>query len=244
VTTFEIIGFYEKQFCTGGGMSRTNAYDLVIIGGGIAGSSLACSMAKAGARVSLLESVIAFAVKFSALGEWQIRSACPKLCEIAERARYAGSTNIWGRNRLDIATSLQLLSPGLLSTPSTIRAYKLRSCKRLNPLAPRFGAARASVLSARALPRAYLIAPTDRTKKLGLASWSSPKVQREQQTFCIAGVLMENVPLPDDTFHRFTNSALGEVIAWLQNRAASALIFAIGVKRVRDFKVLRISPVC
>jgi hypothetical protein len=40
------------------------------------------------------------------------------------------------------------------------------------------------------------------------------QVQREQQTFCIAGVLMENVPLPDDTFHLFTNSALGEVIAW------------------------------
>jgi len=41
-------------------MSRTNAYDLVIIGGGIAGSSLACSMAKAGARVLLLESEIEF----------------------------------------------------------------------------------------------------------------------------------------------------------------------------------------
>ena len=41
-------------------MSRTNAYDLVIIGGGIAGSSLACCMAKAGARVLLLESEIAF----------------------------------------------------------------------------------------------------------------------------------------------------------------------------------------
>ena len=41
-------------------MSRTNAYDLVIIGGGIAGSSLACSMAKAGARVLLLECEIEF----------------------------------------------------------------------------------------------------------------------------------------------------------------------------------------
>ena len=61
-TTFplETIGLYEKQFGTGGGMSRTNAYDLVIIGGGIAGSSLTCSMAKAGARVLLLESEIEF----------------------------------------------------------------------------------------------------------------------------------------------------------------------------------------
>ena len=68
LTTFplEIIAPDEKQFGTGGGMSRTNAYDLVIIGGGIAGSSLACSMAKAGARVLLLESEIEFAVKFSA----------------------------------------------------------------------------------------------------------------------------------------------------------------------------------
>jgi len=135
-------------------MSRTNAYDLVIIGGGIAGSSLACSMAKAGARVLLLESEIEFRDRVR--GEWQkfIHSDCPKPFEIAERARYAGSINIWGRNRLNIATSLQLLSPGLQSTPSTIRACKLRSCKRLNPLAPRFGAARASVLSARALCRA------------------------------------------------------------------------------------------
>jgi glycine/D-amino acid oxidase-like deaminating enzyme len=161
-TTFplEITGLYEKQFSTGGGMSRTNPYDLVIIGGGIAGSSLACSMAKAGARVLLwsarLSFAIAFAVKFAALGEWQkfIRSGCPKLFEIAERARYAGSVNIWDRNRLNIATSLRLLSPGLLSTPSTIRACKLRCCKRLNRLAPRFGGARASALSTRALRRA------------------------------------------------------------------------------------------
>ncbi len=54
----EITGLYEKQFGTGGGMSRANACDLVIIGGGIAGSSLACFMAKAGARVLLLESEI------------------------------------------------------------------------------------------------------------------------------------------------------------------------------------------
>jgi NAD(P)-binding Rossmann-like domain len=62
VTTFplEIIGLYEKQFGTGGGMSRTNAYDLVIIGAGIAGSSLACSRTKAGVRVLLLESEIEF----------------------------------------------------------------------------------------------------------------------------------------------------------------------------------------
>ena len=62
LTTFplEIIALDGKQFGTGGGMSRTNAYDLVIIGGGIAGSSLACSMAKAGARVLLLESKIEF----------------------------------------------------------------------------------------------------------------------------------------------------------------------------------------
>ena len=62
MTTFplEIIGLCEKQFATGGGMSRTKAYDLGIIGGGIAGSSLAYSMARAGARVLLLESEIEF----------------------------------------------------------------------------------------------------------------------------------------------------------------------------------------
>jgi flavin-dependent dehydrogenase len=74
-------------------MSRTNAYDLVIIGGGIVGSSLACSMAKAGARVLLLESEIEFRdrVRGEILCPWEwqkfIRSDCPKLFEIAERAR-------------------------------------------------------------------------------------------------------------------------------------------------------------
>jgi hypothetical protein len=115
-------------------MSRTHAYDLVIIGGGmlvprwlVPWLRLVCVYCSWRARLSF---VIAFAVKFSALGEWQkfIRSDCPKLFEIAERARYAGSINIWGRNRLNIANSLQLLSPGLLSAPSTIRACKLRSC--------------------------------------------------------------------------------------------------------------------
>ena len=162
VTTFalEIIGLYEKQFGTGGGMSRTHAYDLVIIGGGIVGSSLACSMAKAGARVLLLESEIEFRdrVRGEILCPWGVAEI--HSLGLSEALRNGGACEVgWldqymGRNRLNIATSLQRLSPALLSTPSTIRACKLRSCKRLNPLAPRFGAARASVLSARALRRA------------------------------------------------------------------------------------------
>ena len=50
-----------------------------------------------------LSFAIAFAVKFSALGEWQkfIRSDCPKLFEIAERARYAGSINYMGPQQIE-----------------------------------------------------------------------------------------------------------------------------------------------
>jgi hypothetical protein len=74
----EITGLYENQFGTGGGMSRTNAYDLVIIGGGIAGSSLACSMAKAGARVLLLESEIEVRdrVRGEILCPWGVADLC------------------------------------------------------------------------------------------------------------------------------------------------------------------------
>jgi len=40
------------------------------------------------------------------------------------------------------------------------------------------------------------------------------QVQRESQSLCIAGVLMDSVPIPTDTFHMFTNPALGEITVW------------------------------
>ena len=146
-------------------MSRTNAYDLVIIGGGIAGSSLACSMAKAGVRVLLLESEIEFRdrVRGEILCPWGVAEI--HSLGLSEALRNSGACEVrW----LD-----QYMEPQQIEHRDLPARTK-----------PQF----------RGLPGFH--------------------VQREQQTFCIAGVLMENVPLPDDTFHLFTNSALGEVIAW------------------------------
>ena len=40
------------------------------------------------------------------------------------------------------------------------------------------------------------------------------EVQRENQTLCIAGVLLDEVPLAEDTFHMFVNPAVGEIAVW------------------------------
>jgi 2-polyprenyl-6-methoxyphenol hydroxylase-like FAD-dependent oxidoreductase len=40
------------------------------------------------------------------------------------------------------------------------------------------------------------------------------RLQCEMHSLCTAGVLLESVSLPEDTFHVFTNPAMGEIIIW------------------------------
>ena len=70
-------------------------------------------------------------------------------------------------------------------------------------------------------------------------------VQREQQTFCIAGVLTESVPLPDDTFHLFAILLSAKSFAWApEGQGRIRAYFCYWGETCPRFKALRISPVC
>src|SRR5260370_13412264 len=52
-------------------------------------------------------------------------------------------------------------------------------------------------------------------------------VQRDTHTMCIAGVLMEGVRLPEDTFQLFTNTELGEVVAYAPEGSGRARVYLV-----------------
>jgi len=214
-------------------MSRTNAYDLVIIGGGIAGSSLACSMAKAGARVLLLECEIEFRdrVRGEILCPWGVAEIHSLglsealrnsgACEVRWLDQYMGPQQIEHRDlpattltRTPIYTFYHpRVQTSLLQAAESAGAEARRgtSICAINQGATPSVTYRTNGSNEEAGARLVVVAEGRNSQFRRLPGF---QVQREQQTFCIAGVLMENVPLPDDTFHLFTNSALGEVIAW------------------------------
>ena len=225
LTTFplEIIAPDEKQFGTGGGMSRTNAYDLVIIGGGIAGSSLACSMAKAGARVLLLESEIEFRdrVRGEILCPWGVAEIHSLglsealrnsgACEVRWLDQYMGPQQIEHRElpattltRTPIYTFYHPRMQTSLLLAAESAGVKVRRgtsvCAISQGTTPSV-TYRADGSNDEAEARLVVVAEGRNSQFRRLPGFH---VQREQQTFCIAGVLMENVPLPDDTFHLFT----------------------------------------
>jgi 2-polyprenyl-6-methoxyphenol hydroxylase-like FAD-dependent oxidoreductase len=214
-------------------MSSSRAYDLAVIGAGIAGSSLAFSMAKAGARVVLLETEAEFRdrVRGEILCPWGVAEARALglsqafldagACELRWVDQYMGPQQIEHR---DLPATTLTKTPintfyhprmqtSLLQTAQSVHVEVRRGgcVTSLTPGAVPRVTCRSNGSSEEIGARLVVIAEGRNSKFRRLPGF---QVQREQHTFCIAGVLVEKVPLAEDTFHLFTNPALGEVIAW------------------------------
>ncbi len=214
-------------------MSTGDSYDLILVGGGIAGSSLAFSMAKAGARVLLLENEPEFRdrVRGEILCPWGVAEARALgltqafqdagACEVRWCDQYMGPQQIEHR---DLPASTFTKTPIQTFYHPRMQASLLEAAQSAGTVVRR--KACVSTITQGTTPSiTYRVNDSCEEVRARLAVVAEGRnsqfrrlpgfqVQREQQTFCIAGVLVENVSLDEDTFYLFTNPALGEVIAW------------------------------
>jgi menaquinone-9 beta-reductase len=228
-------------------MPDNNSYDLVIVGGGIAGASLGKNMAEAGARVLILEAAKTFTDRVRGEGLLSWGAAEVNLLGLDEAFEEAGAKKFrWLNNYLGAQQTehRDLPATTLTKTPSVSFYHpKMQTC--VLQAAERAGAEVRRGVEAGAVTagfparvrcdrdgrseevtaRMVVIADGRNSplrKQLGFA------VQRETHTGCIAGVLLEGVTLPDDILHWFINPATGEAVGWLpegESRVRTYLCF-------------------
>ena len=217
----------------------SNSYDVVVVGGGIAGSSLAYSLAKAGVRVLVLEAETEFKdrVRGEVLCPWGVAEA--EMLGVLEAFRQAGAREIRWLDQYMGPQQIEhrdFLATTLTKTPLMTWYHPRMQTSLLNAaeaagVEVRRGTTVTSVMPGKP-PRvvhrgdaggdeitARLVVLADgRNSQFRRAAGF--EAQRENQTLCIAGVLLDGVPLAEDTFHMFTNPALGEIIAWAPQGAS------------------------
>jgi len=214
-------------------MANSNTYDLAIIGGGIAGSSLAKCMAESGARVLLLEAAQQFKdrVRGEVLVCWGVAEA--KSLGLDDALSKAGAHKLrWCNNylgamqteRRDLPASTPASSPvitfyhpamqeGILQAAESAGADVKRGVDA-SLVTTGFPAElhwNDGVRSAKAEARLVVIADGRNSplrRSLGF------EVKKETHTGCVAGIIFDNVSLADDTLYWFINPALGEAIGW------------------------------
>jgi 2-polyprenyl-6-methoxyphenol hydroxylase-like FAD-dependent oxidoreductase len=211
----------------------TRNYDIAVIGGGIAGAALAHSMAKAGARVLVSEAETEFKdrVRGEVLVPWGVAEAQELGLEVALQQADARKLP-W----LNQYMGLQLIerrdfAATTLTKTSVMTFYHPRMQTFLLNAAEASGAeVRRGVVVTSVVPGrpAQVTHKTNgETKEIAarlvvIADGRNSQfrrnarfqVQCETHSLCTAGVLLESVSVPEDTFHLFTNPVLGEIIIW------------------------------
>jgi 2-polyprenyl-6-methoxyphenol hydroxylase-like FAD-dependent oxidoreductase len=228
-------------------MPDKNDYDLVVVGGGIAGASLGKNMAEAGARVLILEASTNFTdrVRGEGLLSWGAAEAeSLGLADAFEEAR--ARKLLWANSYIGAQqTEHRDLPATTLTKTASVSFYhpKMQTC--VLRAAERAGAEVRRGVEASAVvggfparvkcdgngrseevsARMVVIAEGRNSrlrKQLGF------EVQRETHSGCIAGVLFEGVALPDDTLQWFINPELGEAIGFVpqgESRVRTYLCF-------------------
>ena len=211
----------------------TKNYDIAVIGGGIAGAALAHSMAKAGERVLVCEAETQFKdrVRGEVVVPWGVAEAQAlglevvlqqaDACKLPWLNQYMGPQLIEHR---DFAATT------LTKTPVMTFYHPRMQTSLLNAAEASGAEVRRGVVVTSVVPgrpahvthktngeteeiAARLVVIAD-GRNSQLRRNAGFQVQRETHSLCTAGILLESVSVPEDTFHLFTNPALGEIIIW------------------------------
>jgi len=220
-------------------MFISDSYDLVIVGGGIAGASLGKCMAQAGARVLILEAAGHFKdrVRGEVVLPWGVAEV--KALALDDAFQAAGALQLrWANQYLGSAQTehRDLPATTLTKTPA-ISFYHPRMQDCLLRAAEDAGVEVSRGGEVTAIQRgsptyvtcnrngksqeihARLVVVAD-GRNSHLRRSLGFELQRESHTGCIAGMLFEGVPLPEDTLQWFINPALGEAVGWVPEGGA------------------------
>lgn len=221
----------------------TRDYDIVAIGGGIAGASFGKCMAEAGARALIVEAETQFRdrVRGEVLVPWGVAEA--QALEIYETLRQAGPSELLWENqyigrqqtlhRDVLATTLTKtpiiscfhpsMQAALLSAAEGAGAEVCRGTmvREVSPGDPPHVVLRSNSTTQTITARLIVVADGRNSRFRGVVGTMS----REEQSLCTAGVLVDNVPLPEDEIHLFINPAVGELIIWSPQRENRARVY-------------------
>lgn len=205
-------------------------YDIIVAGGGVGGACVARNMAAAGARVAVIEQTTAFTdrVRGEAIVPWGVAEArrlgiMPILHALGAHEmrwfdQYAGDQLMLHRDlpatnpagEPFVAVYHPALQQALLDSAAEAGAEIVRGV-----VVNRVHAGRdpSLVLADGRELRARLVVLADgRTSRLRLQAGFVP--QRDANPLLIAGVLLENIPVPEGIVHIYYNFAAGEVAVW------------------------------
>ena len=221
-------------------------FDAVVVGGGIAGASLAYAMGKAGARVLVLEADTEFKdrVRGEVLCPWGTADAqVLGIMEVLQQAeacalpwlnQYMGAQQIARRDFLATTPAntpiMTFYHPkmqtAVLQAAETAGAEVRRgvTVSSVTPGRPARVTYRHNGGAEELAARMVVIADGRNSQFRKCAGFS---VQRETHTLCIAGVLMEGVRLPGDSLHLFTNTEIGEVVLYAPEGSERARVYLV-----------------
>jgi menaquinone-9 beta-reductase len=223
-------------------------YDLIVIGGGIAGSTLAKLMAEHGARVLVLERQPVFTdrVRGEAIVPWGVVEA--RALGISEALLQEGGQELgWWLSSADGVHTEQ--RDFIATTPQHagfLACYHPTMQTVLLNLAEQAGAEvrrGVTVVDVRpGKPATVYLQETDHTATLtarlvigadGRASrvrqWSGFAVQRDPERLVVASILQHGLPLREDAVHEVAQPSIGQTV----------LIFPIGQQRFRTYFMYR-----
>ncbi|MGH9466719.1 MAG: FAD-dependent oxidoreductase, partial [Terriglobales bacterium] len=209
-----------------------DGFDLIAVGGGIAGASLAQCVAEAGARVLILEAAEQFTdrVRGECLMPWGLTEAhalgLTGVLAEANVIRWANSyLGPFQTERRDLPATTAGKNPIVSFYHPQMQTRLLQAAEAAGTHVQR-GMRVVSATGGHPVRvlcesggthhevRGRLAAiATGRTS--GLARALGFEVSRDNHNLCIAGVLLEGLHIPDDTLHWFLNPDAGEIAGWV-----------------------------
>ena len=221
-----------------------STYDIITVGGGIAGSALAMAMAERGARVLVLEQESTFRdrVRGEAIMPWGTAEARELglldiiMAEAGHELSWFDTYQGQGRpSHRDLAATTDpktvatafyhpQMQESLIAAAVDAGAEVRRSTRVVGVRTNGAPAVVAELDGRETVIKARLLVGADGRRSI-VRSWAGFHVQRDPGHNLVAGVLFDGVPVSDDASHAWLNSQLG---LWV-------LFFPQGRERVRTY---------